>query len=114
MKEYEIEKLSPALRQALDELGKRVRKQFDVEAMYLFGSVVRGEDDSESDADVLIILKEEFSRPLRHRITDAVFEINLAMGTNISSLVVDKANWFSGPLSVLPLKEEIMREGVAV
>jgi len=102
----------PPLQAALRELDSRVCSLVDVHAIYLFGSVVRGEADEESDVDVLIVLNEPFSRQLRHDITDIVFEINLLYKTNISSTVVDKENWVSGPISVLPIKQDVLREGV--
>ena len=51
---------------------------------------------------------------VRHQITDIVFEINLKFGTNFSTLVVDRESWDSGLYSVLPLRDEIVREGVPV
>jgi predicted nucleotidyltransferase len=106
--------LTPTQQQALDELRRRLLGSFDIEAMNIFGSVMRGEADEESDIDLLIITARPLQRPLRHQITDIVFEINLRYGTNFSTLVVDRASWETGMLSVLPLHDEIVREGVAV
>ncbi len=41
-----------------------------------------------------------------------VFEVNLTYGTNFSSLVIDRALWESGPISILPIHEEIQRDGI--
>lgn len=100
--------------QALEELKNRLYGAFDIDKMILFGSAARGEADRESDSDLLILIKHPVKRFERHRITDAVFEINLRYGTNFSSLVVDRTSWESGPVSVLPIREEIQRDGIII
>ena len=103
--------LSQNQSQALTELQRRLVEAFDIEALRLYGSVARGEADEESDLDVLVVTSEPLPRPIRHRITDLVFDINLQYGTNISTLVVDRAAWETG-CSVLLIREEILRDGV--
>lgn len=82
--------------------------------MALFGSVVRGEADEESDIDLLVVTKQPLNRRERHQITDIVCEINLDYGTNFSTLVVDSEAWEHGPISLLSIHEEVQREGVLV
>jgi predicted nucleotidyltransferase len=107
-------RLSHNLLLALDELRGNLFAEFDIDAMVLYGSVARGEDDEESDQDLLILTARPLPRPVRHRITDIVFEVNLQYGTNISTLVLDRGSWESGPTSVLPIHDEILREGILV
>lgn len=103
--------LSQNQSQALTELQQRLAGTFDIETLVLYGSVARGEADEESDLDVLIVTAKPLPRPIRHRITDLVFDINLQYDTNISTLVIDQASWETGgPL--LLLREEILRDGV--
>ena len=97
---------------ALEEIKDKVNDEFMVENIILYGSVVRGEMDEESDIDLLIITKKTFSRKERHKITDIVFDVNLKYETNYSTLVVDKNSWEKGPYSILPIHEEIEREGI--
>ncbi len=52
------------------------------------------------------------SRRIRHEITDIVFDVNLKYSTNYSTLVVDINSWNNGAYSVLPIYDEIEREGV--
>lgn len=80
--------------------------------MILFGSMVRGEGDDESDVDILVITKKPLNRWERHEITDLVCEINLRYGSNLSTLVVDHKSWERGPVSFLPIKDEIEKEGM--
>ncbi len=104
--------LSPSLRQALNELRLRLLTGFDVETIMLFGSTARDDTDDESDQDLLIVTSHPLTRPARHQITDLTFEINLRYGTNISTLVIDRDSWEAGAVSVLPIRVEILRDGV--
>lgn len=97
--------------EALAELRQRVVDIYDIEQIILYGSVARGEPDEESDLDLLIVTKELLPRPVRHEITDAVFEVNLRYGTNISTLVIDRYSWEEGPVSVLPLRDDVLKDG---
>lgn len=97
---------------ALEEIKKNIKNKFEVEKIILYGSAVRGEMDEESDIDLLIITEKKLQRKVRHEITDIVFEVNLKFGTNYSTLVVDLNSWKKGPYSVLPIYEEIEKEGV--
>jgi len=90
----------------------KITAAFPVVDFVLYGSAARGEADDESDVDLMIVVSEPISRFKRHEITDIVFDVNLEFGTNFSTLVVDKESWETGTLSVLPLKDEIMRDGI--
>ena len=58
------------------------------------------------------------SKPLirfkRHEITNVVFEVNLQFDTTFSTLVVDLKSWETGIISVLPVRDEIIRDGIRV
>lgn len=99
---------------ALSEIKRRVKENFPVVDFVLYGSAARGVADEESDLDLLIITTEAFTRFKRHKITDIVFEVNLKYDTNFSTLVVDQESWETGIISVLPLRDEIRRDGVRV
>jgi predicted nucleotidyltransferase len=106
--------LAPNQQQALDELRRRLPAAFDIENLMLYGSIVRGEADEESDLDLLVVTTRPLSRRARHEITNVVFDVNLHYDTNFSTLVVDCQAWETGPLSVLPLKDAILQEGIAL
>lgn len=114
MKRLQDVSLTPNQRQALAELRRRLFDEFDIKTMILYGSVARGEADEESDLDLLILTTQPLTRFERHRITDAVFEVNLRCGTNISTLVVDHRSWSVGALVVLPIRHEILEEGITL
>lgn len=99
---------------ALEELKKKLKSKYDIENLILYGSVARGEYDDESDIDILVITSQSLPRRIRHGITDIVFDMNLNYETNFSTLVVDKDSWETGPYSILPIREDIIKEGVVI
>ena len=80
----------------------------------LFGSIVRGEVDNESDIDLLVLTARKLDLTSRHEITDLVFEINLKYDTNFNTLVVDSNTWDTGLISVLPIRAEDISEGMVL
>jgi len=100
--------------EALNEIKQRVIQRFTVVDCLLYGSAARREADEESDLDLLIVTKVALTRFKRHEITDIVFEVNLKYDTNFSTLVVDQQTWETGMISVLPLRDEILRDGIRV
>ena len=112
MKTLDEIRLTPSQRQALSELQQQLYGSFGIQAISLFGSFARGEADQESDIDLLIITKRPLKRTVRHQITEIVFEVNLKYDTNFSTLVIDRLSWEEGLISVLPLRDEILKEGI--
>ncbi|HEV8537770.1 MAG TPA: nucleotidyltransferase domain-containing protein [Bacteroidota bacterium] len=112
MKTIDQLKLTPNLRQALSEIREKLLGVYEIEAISVFGSITRGDADEESDVDLLLVTRVPLTRTSRHQITDLVFEINLKYDTNFSTLVVDRASWDSGLFSVLPIREEIIKDAV--
>jgi len=104
--------ISPKQSEALRQIKTRVLTAFTVVDFVLYGSAARGETDEESDLDLMIVLSAPISRFKRHEITDIVFDVNLEFGTNFSTLVVDQQTWDTGMISVLPLRDEIIRDGI--
>ena len=98
--------------QALNRIKRKVMDRFPVVDFVLYGSAARGEADAESDLDLLIVTSKPLTRFKRHEITDIVFEVNLEFDTNYSTLVVDQESWETGIISVLPLRDEILRDGI--
>ena len=106
--------LTSAQFQALAEIKRRLMEDFDIETLILYGSVSRNQADDESDVDLLVVTLNPLNRFERHEITNVVFEVNLQYNTNFSTLVVDLESWETGIISVLPLREEIARDGIQV
>lgn len=107
-------RLTPKEICALDEIRQKLRAQFGIAGLVLYGSAARGQADEESDVDLLVLTSSPLTRTERHRITDIVFHANLEHGTNFSTLVVDIQTWRRGYVSVLPIHEQVEREGIPV
>jgi predicted nucleotidyltransferase len=92
---HELLLLAP-LHEAIQAVRDRITAECSVDRLMLFGSVVRGEADAESDADLLIVLTERPTAQVRDRITSLILDINLAYDTNLSELTVDRQTWDAG------------------
>ena len=87
----------------------------DIYKIILYGSCARGDFDSESDIDVMIIVncrKEEISRH-RKQVSKVASRIGLKNDIEISMLLRDK-DTFERNEGVLPFYKNIQREGVAL
>jgi predicted nucleotidyltransferase len=104
--------LPAPLRDALQAVCDRIMAEFNVDRLVLFGSVVRGESDEESDADLLVVLTEPPTHQVRDRITSLILDVNLKYGTNLSELIVDRQTWEYGLPSAMPIHAEIEEEGI--
>jgi len=112
MKAFHDLPLPVPLHDALREVSDRLTAAFRVDRLMLFGPVVRGEADEESDADLLVVLMERPTHQERDRITSLILDVNLEYGTNLSELIVGRETWDRGVPSVLPLHAEIEAEGI--
>lgn len=93
----EIARLLSDLRQELNSLyGGRLR------GVYLYGSYARGEEDAESDVDVVVVLDDvphyagEVDRTSR-----LVSELSLRYGVSVSRVFVPHRDWVSGDTTFL-------------
>ena len=100
-------------RKAIEAAKDLLVQRYPVELIVLYGSKARGTDDAESDIDLLVLTTRELTWRERNAITDALYDIQLAHGVVISTLVVSQHEWSEGHYSVLPIHDEIERYGVA-
>lgn len=112
MKRLNDLKLPQNVQDALQAARARLSAEFNVDRIVLFGSVVRGMADEESDVDLLIILREPPDHPGRNRISSIILDINLEYDANLSGLVVDEKAWDEGLVSALPIHAEVEEEGI--
>ena len=99
---------------ALRAVRQRLTKEFNIDRILLFGSVVRGTAAEGSDEDLLIVLGEPADHLIRDRISSMILDLNLAYGTNLSELIVDRETWDHGIPSALPIHRIIEEEGVSL
>jgi predicted nucleotidyltransferase len=108
LKDIELKKMD---RMAVQEAGNILRERFPVEKIILFGSKTRGDDDPESDIDLLVLTSHPLAWREKKAITYALFDVEMKYDVVISVLVTSTKEWGEGPFSVLPIYDEILQHG---
>ena len=79
---------------------------------YLFGSRARGDYESESDWDILILIDEQrVTNEIEDKFRDELYDIELESGQIISTFIYPKKYW-ENTLIHSPLYKNVQREGV--
>jgi predicted nucleotidyltransferase len=97
---------------AIMEASKVLREKFRAEEVILFGSKARGDDNKESDIDLLVLTTEPITWNERKAINNALYEIQLKYDVIISPLITTVSKWAEGPFSVLPIHDEVSAQGI--
>ena len=101
-------------REAIREAKKMLKEKFPVKEVILFGSKARGDSDEESDIDLLLLTTKPLHWKERHAIVEALFDVEMKYDVVISIVVNTVYDWNEGICTVLPIREEINREGVVI
>ncbi len=104
--------ISTVQKKALQDSYQRLKADYPIKKLVIYGSVARGDSTTESDIDLLVITEKRMNHRQRLAMCDIIFEVNLTHGTTISILVVDWETWHTGLWSILPIKREIERDGI--
>lgn len=78
----------------------------------LYGSRARGTAGADSDWDFLILLPSPRDKTLEAQIKDRLYDVELETDTVLSSIIRSKQEWRSSRYAVLPLRQQIERDGV--
>ena len=100
-------------RQAIEAATHLLHEAFPVEQVILFGSKARAGGDDESDIDLLVLTSRKLHWREADAITMALFNLELAYDVIFSTLIVPSQEWTAGVYRVLPIHDEITRDGVA-
>ena len=98
---------------ALDELKKVLRERYGVTSMMVYGSKARGDDSSDSDIDVMIVLDNDTFQ-VEAAMDELVYDINLTHDCLISVVFFGRRELEDGPLGESPLYKRILAEGIPV
>lgn len=99
---------------AIREATKILKEKFPVRDVILFGSKARGDSDKESDIDLLLLTTQPLHWKERHTIIEYLFDVEMKHDVVISIMVNTVYDWQEGICTVLPIHEEVSREGVAI
>ena len=80
----------------------------------LYGSRAKGTARVDSDWDFLILLPSQRDQELEMQIKDRLYDIELETDTILSSIIRSKQEWLSERYAVVPLRQQVEREGIAV
>jgi uncharacterized protein len=109
-----VERLSPGERAALTAFIDYLRQRYGdgLLRVVLFGSKARGDFDSESDLDVLVVMRGQDDWRFWEEITDLPTRLLLDTGVNISALVRGEARYQWLATHHAPIYNSIQRDGV--
>ena len=107
--------IDTATAKALRLFGERIKAQYEVLELILFGSRARGDYMHDSDADVAVLLRGAHQRllPAKLAMADEAFDVLLETGIRIQALPIWEDQWtdpehYSNPR----LLQNIAREGL--
>jgi uncharacterized protein len=114
MRELQQIKLAPNDRTAILRAAEILRSQFPVERIILFGSKARGNDQPDSDIDLLILTRDNMDWAKKTTIQHALFNLQMELGVMLSPVIIALEEWEHGVSQALPLRNEVDRDGVLV
>lgn len=99
-------------RDAIRRAAAILKERFPVERVVLFGSRARGTGTGESDVDLLVLTHGPLDQSTKADMVGAVFDLQLEHGVVLSLLAADLDEWERGYFRVLPIHDQVEREGV--
>jgi predicted nucleotidyltransferase len=91
-----------------------IRNRWPVERVILFGSKARGDDDSESDIDLLVITSSPVDAAEEGAMQEAVWQTGIQHGRAVQLVVRSHERWWHGIDQATPLRLQIDADGIEV
>jgi uncharacterized protein len=98
---------------AIREATEMLKEKFPVKEVVLFGSKARGDDDPDSDIDLLLVTARSLDWKERQAIIHALFDLGMKHDVIFSILDTTESDFDKGIFTAFPIYKEIKREGVA-
>jgi predicted nucleotidyltransferase len=100
------------------ELIRRLRERLavwpDLHGAWLFGSVARGDADSDSDVDLLIVADDLQSPDLHERLSQLLADVRSWTGNDLQLVEHSPSSWRKLVRAKNPLVEQIRLDGIAL
>ena len=115
MKRSSLSRLSPNERQAVQEYMREIKSRYPgrILSVILFGSKARGDDDSESDIDLLVLV-DSFNAQFRSELWRIASDVSLKHTVVISALVFGQVQWNETQRLRLPLSRAVATDGITL
>jgi predicted nucleotidyltransferase len=106
-------RLKPNERAAIEAAAAVLREKLPVAQIILFGSKARGDDDPESDIDLLLLTSHRFNWDERGVVVELLSPLQLKYDVLFGPVDIAEDDWFHGIYQVMPLRDEVERDGAA-
>jgi len=106
--------LSKTESSAISKLKYELSRNFPGVELILFGSKARGDFIDFSDIDILILVDMEVDYKLKDKIIEIAYDIELENNIVFGLIIENKKSWRSSKYRVLPLYQNIEREGINI
>ncbi len=90
------QKITETEREAIRNLYTRIKDEFLIDKIILFGSKARGDAEKYSDVDLLVLTNTTKTRNDRERLSDIAADINIDYGVALSCLYFNLSEWELG------------------
>jgi len=99
-------------KKAIEEATRMLKEKFPVKDVILFGSKALGDDNKESDIDLMLLTTRPIHWRERQAMVHSLFDIGLEHDVIFSILVHTTHDWNEGICTAFPIHQEISRDGV--
>jgi predicted nucleotidyltransferase len=105
--------LTPDEREAISDFSKRLREEFGplIKEIIFFGSKVKGENNKDSDIDILVILNS-LSWEIKRGISELAAEENIKHNVVITTIRYDVDTWENPVIKASPFAMSVKNEGI--
>lgn len=99
---------------SVSKLKHKLLKNFPGTELVLFGSKARGDFKEFSDIDLLVLIDKKIDHELKDKIIEIAYDIELEDEIVFGFIIENKKSWRSPRYKVMPLYQNIKREGIII
>ncbi len=103
----------PRIYEICDEVEKSLHSILDesIQEIILYGSYARGEQEADSDLDIIVLVDDDNLSYYRKKVNDLRVELSLKYDIVLSIIIKNYAHYMKN-VNVIPYYENIHREGI--